>query len=316
MSVQPIIGIDVSRAVLEIAVEGTPTTSQVPNDSRGRGRFVRHLQRQPPHLVVLEASGGYEQGILDALWGAQMPVIRVNPRQVRDFAKATGRLAKTDVIDARLLVQFGRVMQLAAQRPPRPVQRELAQLQARRQAVVGLRVAEMNRLKQTTHAGVCASLERTIALLRTEERMLEEAMDALLASDEQMAEHARLVGSVPGIGPGSVRLLSAALPELGQASSKELAALVGVAPYNRDSGPLRGKRAIWGGRAVVRSGLYMAVMSARKHNPVIRSFYERLIAAGKPPKVALVACVRKLLGILNAIVRRGIPWQPPAWSLD
>lgn len=312
MSSQPIIGIDVALKELEVAVEGDPTTRQVANDGTGRRRLVHRIQRLSPQLVLLEASGGYEQAILDALWEAEVPVVRVNPRQVRDFAKATGQLAKTDALDAHLLVQFGRKLDVEAQRPPSPVRREIACLQARRQALVAMRVAESNRLKQTPHPVARASLQRTMEFLQAETQVLEELMDELIAGDPELAHQAQVLRSVPGIGPGNVRVLLSMLPELGQASGKELAALLGVAPYNHDSGRKKGQRAIGGGRAEVRSSLYMAVRTARRHNPVIRSFYERLVANGKADKVAMVACIRKLIGILNAMLRTNTPWRPSA----
>lgn len=314
MSTQPIVGIDVASASLAVALEGDALTTQVRNDLLGRRRLVQRLQRLQPQLVVLEASGGYEQALMEALWTAQLPVIRVNPRMVRDFARGLGRLAKTDAIDAQLLVQFGRLRALQAAAPPAPLRLELAQLQARRADLVSLRVAEMNRGKQTTNALVVASIERVIAGLAAEEQALEARMDELIAADAELCRQARLLRSVPGIGAGTVRLLLGALPELGQVSAKEIAALVGVAPVNHDSGRLRGKRAIQGGRAAVRSGLYMAVLSATRYNPVIRSFYARLAASGKAPRLALVACIRKLVVILNAMLRTATPWHAPAWS--
>jgi transposase len=314
MRTAPLIGIDVARRTLEVAVEGQATTTQSANDVAGRRRLVQRLQRLAPELVVLEASGGYEQALLEALWAAALPTLRVNPRPVRDFARARGRLAKTDVLDAHNLVAFGRALQLQAQTPPSPVRRELAQLQARRQALVKMRVAEENRLQQTPQPTVQATIRAVIACFQDQERALETAMDTLLESDPELAAQARLLRTVPGIGAGTVRLLLGALPELGQVSSKAIAALVGVAPYNRDSGPVRGQRTIWGGRAAVRHGLYLAVWSAAKHNPVIRSFYVRLRAQGKPKQVAYIACVRKLAVILNAIVRDGVPFQPASMS--
>lgn len=314
MDPQPIVGIDVASVSLEVAVEGDPLTTQVRNDRPGRRRLVRRLQRLQPQLVVLEASGGYEHALLEALWNAQLPVIRVNPRVVRAFARGLGQLAKTDAIDAQVLVRFGRLRALQAAAPPAPVRRELAHLQARRADLISLRVAETNRRKQTSNPVVVASIEGVIACLAAEEQALEAHMDALIAGDAELCRQARLLRSVPGIGAGTVRLLLGALPELGQVSAKQIAALVGVAPFNHDSGRLRGKRAIGGGRAAVRSGLYMAVWSATRHNPVIRSCYVRLAAGGKAPRVALVACIRKLVVILNAMLRDDTPWHTPAWS--
>lgn len=310
----PVVGIDVAKAHLDVAIEGQPATSRHANDLLGRRRLVRQLARRTPLLVVCEATGGYEQALLEACHAAGLPVARVNPRNVRHFARASGRHAKTDALDAHVLVHFARAMALEAQPAPSPARRALAQLQARRQDVVGLRVAEVQRRQQATLPAVQASLARTIALLAAEEAELEAAMDALLAADAELAAQARLLQSVPGIGVGTARLLLGSLPELGQRSGRQIAALVGVAPYNHDSGRKRGQRAIGGGRAAVRSGLYLAAWSAARHNPVIRSYYHGLLARGKARQVALIACVRKLLVVLTAIVRDQVPWQPPAWA--
>ena len=310
MESSPVIGIDVALAHLDVAVEGQAGTFQVPNDVGGRRRLVRQVQQLQPHLIVLEASGGYEQALMDTLWAAQLPLARVNPRMVREFARASGRRAKTDALAAALLVRFGRVMAVAAQAPPSPARQELAQLQAHRTDLVQLRVAQMNRRQQTPHRQLQASIDRVIACLVAEERAVEAAMERLIAADPELCQQAQMLGSVPGIGVGNVRVLLGALPELGQASAKELAALVGVAPFNHDSGRKRGQRAIGGGRAAVRTSLYMAVRSAKRHNPVMRAFYEHLVAQGKPVRVAEVACMRKLVGILNAMLRDGTLWQP------
>lgn len=314
MERRPVIGIDVAKAMVEVAIEGERATFQVANDSRGRCQLLRRLERVRPGLVVLEASGGYEQALLDELWSAELPTVRVNPRQARDFARSTGQLAKTDAIDARMLAEMGRRLALEAQQPPSPQRRELAQLQARRDDLVKQRVAETNRLQQTAHPLIRASIERVIALCRAEESVLDAEMDTVIAAHEELACQARLLRTVPGIGPVSVRVVLGGLPELGQVTSKQLAALVGVAPFARESGRQQGRRAIRGGRKAVRTTLYMAVWTATVHNPVLRSFYHRLVAGGKPKRVALVACVRKLLGILTAILRNGQPWQEPTWT--
>jgi transposase len=314
MSASPFVGIDVAKAELVVALSSQPTTQTFANDLAGRQQLVAWLGPHTPQLCVLEASGGYETPILDALWAADLPVVRVNAWQARRFAEARGRRAKTDALDAVLLAELGRVMELAAQPPPSPARQRLAVLQTRRQQLVRMRVAEQNRLQQTRDAGVQASMTRVIALLEAEQAEIEAELDTLIAADAELAGQAQLLTSVPGLGPGSVRLLLAAVPELGQASPKQLAALVGVAPFNHDSGRKRGQRAIGGGRASVRAGLYMATLAATRHNPVLRSFYQRLRARGKPAGVAVIACLRKLLVIANAIIRDGQPWQPPAWA--
>lgn len=312
MCSSPIVGIDVAKATLEVAVEGEALTTQVPNDLLGRRRLLRQLQQRTPQVIVLEASGGYEQALLEACWQAALPVVRVNPRAVRDFGRATGRLAKTDAIDARLLVRFARLLAVEAAAPPHPLRQELAQLQACRSDLVAQRVAAHNRRQHTTNATVQASSERVIACLNAEIAQLEAAMDQLIASAPELARQAQLLRSVPGVGAGTVRVLLGMLPELGQASGREIAALVGVAPFNHDSGRLRGQRAIRGGRAAVRTALYMAVVTAKRHNPVIQACYAGLVARGKAPRVATVACMRKLVVLLNAMLREGTPWQPPA----
>jgi transposase len=308
------VGIDVAKAELVVALRGQATTHTFANDLAGRRQLVAWLSPHTPQLCVLEASGGYETAVLEALWAAALPVVRVNAYQVRRFAQARGRLAKTDAIDAALLAEFGRVMELEAQQPPSPARQRLAVLQARRQELVRLRVAESNRRQQASDTLIQASIARVIALLEAEQAVLEAELDAVIERDPELRVQAQLLASVPGLGPGSVRLLLAGLPELGQASPKQIAALVGVAPFNHDSGRWRGQRRIGGGRAAVRAGLYMAVLAATQHNPVVRSYYQRLRARGKPAAVAVIACLRKLLVIANAIVRDGQPWQPPAWD--
>ncbi len=314
MAAQTVIGIDVGKQRLVVAGEEQPAPQAFVNDRVGRARLVSWLQPIQPALIVLEASGGYEHALMDALWAADLPVVRVNPRQVREFARATGRLAKTDRIDAGMLARFGRVMDCRAQAPPRPARQRLARLQARRQDLIALRVAETNRAQQAREPAVQESIARVLALLDAELEALEAEMEALIAACAELRAQAALIQSMPGMGAHRARLLLAELPELGQLSPKALAALVGVAPCNHDSGQLRGQRKIKGGRATLRRGLYMAVVAASIHNPVLRAFYARLVAKGKPKRVALIATMRKLLVILNAMLRDGVPWQPPAWS--
>lgn len=310
----PFVGIDVGKDSLVVATEPACEVLSVRNDHGGHTRLLAWLQPIHPALIVLEASGGYEQALLDALWAAQLPVVRVNPHQVREFAKASGQLAKTDRIDAGLLARFGRVMELTPQAPPSPTRQRLAQLQARRQDLVGLRVAETNRSQQASDPLIQTSIARVRECLDAEVAAIEAEMEALIASCAELRSQAVVLASVPGLGASSVRLLLADLPELGQRSPKAIAALVGVAPVNHDSGRYRGQRRIKGGRPTVRTGLYMAVVAASMHNPVLRAFYGRLVAKGKPKRVALMATMRKLLVILNAMLRDGTPWQPPHWS--
>lgn len=301
-----IVGIDVSKAELVVAGLGPITTYT--NDLAGRHRLSTQLKRQPLRLVVMEATGGYERGMLEACWRQHLPVCRVNPRQVRDYAKSQQRLAKTDALDATILVEFGQF--LAAQPPPPPERLELADLQARRQDLIALRTAEQNRLQQTAHRVITSSIQRVIKQLTTELTNMDTAIEAIIARSPTLAAQATVLATMPGVGQQTVRLLLALLPELGQASPRQLAALVGIAPMNRDSGRHRGKRQIVGGRAAVRSGLYMPVLTMCRYNPVLKAFAERLQAKGKPAKVVQIAVMRKALTMLNAMVRDGTPWQP------
>lgn len=305
------VGIDVSKARLEVASCPAPQSWGLPNTPVELATLVHRLQALQPALVVMEASGGLERPVAQALAQAELPVAVVNPRQVRDFAKATGQLAKTDTLDARILAQFA-----AALRPePRPLPDEqtqqLQELLARRRQVVEMLTAEKNRLG-TVSQRLSSQIQAHVRWLEKELQQLDRELKRLQQASAVWREQSALLQSVPGVGPVLASTLLAYLPELGRLNPKQLAALVGVAPLNRDSGTLRGKRAVWGGRAQVRAALYMGVVSAVRFNEVIRRFYERLRAAGKPVKVALVACMRKLLTILNAIVRQRTPWRAKA----
>jgi transposase len=303
------IGIDVAKATLDYACRPMGDADSVPNDDRGIRTLVERLHTHEPTLIVLEATGGYEAAVVAALATAGLPVVVANPRQVRDFAKATGQLAKTDAIDAQVLALFAERVRPA----PRPLPDDAAQaldaLLTRRRQLVEMLVAERNRLLVARPA-VRRDLQQHIRYL---ERRLREADDDLhtaVKTSPLWRVKDDLLQSVPGVGRVVSLTLLAELPELGRLSHKAIAALVGVAPLNRDSGTLRGKRLVYGGRAPVRAVLYMAALVASKCNPVIRAFYLRLRAAGKPTTVALTACMRKLLIILNAIARSGTPWHP------
>lgn len=303
------IGIDVAKAQLEFACQPSGETGTVPNAEDGIRELVARCQALAPTLIVLEATGGYEAAVVAALATAGFAVVVANPRQVRDFAKATGQLAKTDALDAGVLALFAeRVRPTPRPLPDEAVQGLDARLTRRRQLVEML-TAERNRLLIARPA-VRRDLQQHLRYL---ERRLREADDDLhtaVKASPLWRVKDDLLQSVPGVGRVVSLTLLAELPELGRLSHKEIAALVGVAPLNRDSGTLRGKRLVYGGRAPVRAVLYMAALVASKYNPVIRAFYQRLRAAGKPAKVALTACMRKLLVILNAMVRSGTPWQP------
>ena len=305
------IGIDVAKAQLDVAVRPTGEHWTVPQTEAGVADLVARLQPLAPTLIVLEATGGLERLASAALAAAGLPVAVVNPRQVRDFAKATGRLAKTDRLDAQVLAHFAE----AVRPQPRPVPEEQAQLLsaqlARRRQLVEMLTAEKNRLG-TAPRPVRQRIQTHIAWLEQELRAVEDDLSTTLRASPVWREQDDLLRSVPGVGPVVSLTLLAELPELGTLNRKQIAALVGVAPLNRDSGTLRGRRTVWGGRARVRAVLYLAALVATRHNPVLRAFYDRLRAAGKPPKVALTACMHKLLLILNALLkhRTPCPWSP------
>jgi transposase len=303
------IGIDVAKAQFEFACRPSGETGSVPNAEEGIRELVAHCQALTPTLIVLEATGGYEAALVAALATVGLPLVVVNPRQVRDFAKATGQLAKTDAIDARVLALFAERVRPQPRALPDEAVQALDALLTRRRQLVEMLTAERNRLL-VARAPVRRDLQQHIRFL---ERRLREADDDLhtaVKASPLWRVKDDLLQSVPGVGRVVSLTLLAELPELGRLSHKEIAALVGVAPLNRDSGTLRGKRLVYGGRAQVRAALYMAALVASKCNPVIRIFYRRLRAAGKPAKVALIACMRKLLTILNAIARDGTPWNP------
>ena len=283
----------------------------VANDETGIDEILARLQEAGPALVVLEATGGFERPVAAALAASGFAVAVVNPRQARDFARATGRLAKTDLIDAESLARFAE----AVRPTPRPVPDEEAQalgeILARRRQVVGMLTAEKNRLFAATAKPVKKRIEAHVRWLEKELAHTDRDLDRAIEESPAWRENEELLRSVPGVGPVLARTLLAELPELGTLAPKQLAALVGVAPLNRDSGVLRGKRAIWGGRSEVRAALYMGALAATRFNPTVKAFYGRLLAAGKPRKVALVACMRKLLLILNAMLRNHTPWRPP-----
>jgi transposase len=303
------IGIDVAKAQLEYACRPSGETGTGANEERGIAELVARCQALAPTLIVCEATGGYEAALVAALATAGLPVVIVNPRQVRDFAKATGQLAKTDALDAQVLALFAERVRPAPRVLPDEAVEALDALLTRRRQLVEMLTAERNRLL-LARPTVRRELHQHIRFL---ERRLREADDDLhtaVKASPLWRVKDDLLQSVPGVGRVVSLTLLAELPELGRLTHKEIAALVGVAPLNRDSGTLRGKRLVYGGRAPVRAVLYMAALVASKCNPVIRAFYQRLRAAGKPAKVALTACMRKLLTILNAIARDGTPWQP------
>ena len=307
------VGIDVAKATLDVHVRPSDTGWTVTNDDAGIRTLVEQLRGVAPTQVVLEATGGYELAVVSALAAAALPIVIVNPRQVRDFAKATGRLAKTDRLDAAVLARFAEQVRPEARPLATAEQQELDALLTRRRQLIDMLTAEKNRLGQVFVRGgkqVRKSLKTHITFLERELRMTDTDLGALVRKSPVWRERDDLLQSAPGVGPVLSRTLLAALPELGRLDRKAIAALVGVAPMNRDSGFMRGKRMLFGGRAPVRTALYMGALTATRCNPVIRAFYQRLVAAGKPKKVALTACMRKLLIILNAMVRQGTRWSP------
>lgn len=303
------IGLDVSKDHLDLGQWPDPRTWQVPNTTAGIVALTEQLRALAPACIVLEASGGYEQEAAATLASAGLPVVVVNPRQVRDFAKAIGQLAKTDRLDALLLARFAEAVRPAIRPLPDAAAEELRALSVRRSQVLQMITAEKNRLK-TAGPAVRSHIKAHLTWLEGQRDELDHDLRRRLQESPIWREQEELLRTVKGIGPVASLTLLATLPELGRLSHKEIAALAGLAPLARDSGTLRGKRTIWGGRARVRQALYMAAVCAARHNPIIRAFYERLVAMGKPKKVALTACMHKLLTICNAILRTKTAWHP------
>jgi transposase len=302
------IGIDVSKARLDVAVHPSGESESAANDKTGIKAVVKRLAKIQPTLIVLEATGGLERQVTQALASAELPVVVVNPRQVRDFAKATGQLAKTDSIDAHVLARFAEAVRPALRPLPEAVTLELRALTARRRQIIEMIVAEKNR-RATASKAVGKRIDAHIGWLEEELERADKDLDRSIRQSPIWQENEDLLRSVPSIGPVTSRTLLAELPELGKLKGKQISALVGIAPFNRDSGTLKGRRVIWGGRAAVRSALYMATLVATRRNSVIRDFYKRLKAKGKASKVALVACMRKLLTILNSMIKHKTRWS-------
>jgi transposase len=304
------VGIDVSKAHLDYAYGSDLPSYQVANDEAGIAQLVGEVQARAVSLVVLEATGGLELPAVAALLQAGVPTALVNPRQVRDFAKGMGKLAKTDQIDSHTLAHFAQVARPRVHVLPDAQAQALAALLARRRQVIEMLTAERNRVL-STHPSQRARLQAHIDWLKAELAQLDQDLDEQIRTTPTWQAKDTQLRSAPGVGRVLSTALIAELPELGHLDRKKIAALVGVAPFNRDSGQLRGRRMISGGRAQVRQALYMGTLSAIRYNPVICAFYARLKQAGKPAKVALTACMRKFLTILNAMMRRGTAWTPP-----
>jgi transposase len=302
------VGIDVSKSTLDVAVRPDGTHRSVPNTDEGFDQLVDLLRPLGPVLVVLEATGGYQRRVVAALSVAGVPVAVVNPARAREFAKALGRLAKTDAVDAAMLAEFAERIRPAARSLPDAQAQKMQELLGRRGQLVGMRTMEKNRLGTAVSRTVRRSIEAHLAWLDEQIGAAEEELDAAIESSDVWKAKDELLQSIPGIGPGVARTLLFELPELGTLSREQIAALVGVAPMNRESGRWSGKRFIVGGRAVVRNVVYMATHAARKWNPALKAFADRLEAAGKPAKVVLIAVARKLLITANAILRDKKMW--------
>jgi len=304
------VGIDVSKARLDVAVGSAGELWAVDNDARGIAELAGRLRKLGPELIVLEASGGLETALVGELAAAQMPVVVVNPRQVRDFAHARGQLAKTDALDARILALFAQRMRPPVRELPDEQTRQLQALVTRRRELVEMLSAERNRL-----ASVPAVLHREIRAhvrwLQARLKQRDHDLDHMLRNSPLWREREDLLSSVPGVGPVLCATLIAGLPELGRLNRHQIAALVGVAPYPHDSGKLRGRRTVWGGRAHLRATLYMATLVGVRYNPALRSLYCRLLERGKAKKLALVACMRKLITTLNAMLKHRTHWSAP-----
>lgn len=302
------VGIDVSKAQLDVAIRPTGERESVANDKVGIKALVKRLAKIQPTLIVLEATGGYERQVTRALVSADLPVVVVNPRQVRDFAKATGQLAKTDSIDAAVLAHFAEAVRPELRPLPDAVTLDLRALTSRRRQILEMIGAENNRLAMTSKA-VRKRISAHIHWLKQDLERADQDLDRSIQQSPIWKKNEDVLRSAPGIGPVTSRTLLAELPELGTLDRKQISALAGVAPFNRDSGSLKGRRSIWGGRAPVRCALYMATLVATRRNSVIRDFYQRLRAKGKLFKVALVACMRKLLTILNSMIKHKTSWS-------
>ncbi|HTZ39391.1 MAG TPA: IS110 family transposase [Syntrophales bacterium] len=302
------IGVDVSKDRLDVAVAPSGESMGFANSEDGIGLLADFIKPRDPALVLFEATGGFEMNAVNHLAAQHLPLVVLNPRQVRDFAKATGQLAKTDAIDARILAHFGEAVRPEV-RPLKPEElRKLEALNTRRRQIVEMITAEQNRLVSAPQ-WIRPDIEELIVILKKRLAAINRDLNKLIRKSPLWREKDKILQSFPGVGPVMASTMIADLPELGSLSRREIAALVGVAPLNCDSGTYKGKRKIWGGRAAIRSVLYMCALTAIRHNPLIRDFYQKLRRAGKLPKVALTACMRKILVILNAMMRKMACWQ-------
>jgi len=302
------VGIDISKANLDVYLRPLGKTFQVANKETAISGLIEELQTYSLNLIVLEATGGLETELLIQLQAAQLPVALINPRQGRDFAKATGKLAKTDAIDAQVLAHFGEALKPQVVAMESDLARQLKELISRRRQVVEIQTAEKNR-RDRSRGKALTDIEQHLEYLEQSLKKLNQEIEELTQSNQEWIEKVNLLKTIPGIGQVISTTLVSYLPELGQLTAKQISRLVGVAPINHDSGQHKGKRMINGGRAPVRASLYMGAVVAIRHNPIIKDFYERLLSRGKPKKLAITACVRKMLVILNAMVRDQKRWQ-------
>ena len=305
------VGIDVSKDHLDVCILPEATHQRIANVSGAVRRLVQTLKQLKPRLVVLEATGGCERLLVYSLAQADVPLAVINPRQVRDFARAMGQLAKTDKIDARVLALYAQKIQPKPSTVKAQHQQRLADLSARRQQIVDMIQQERNRLHQAQDRAIRSMLRKAITMYERQQQQVEQEMDRLIQEDDEASQRAAIIQSVPGFGPQVSRVLISTLPELGRANRKQIARLIGVAPINRDSGQMRGKRTTGGGRRHIRRALFMPTLVAVQHNPFIRSIYHRLLKEGKPKMVAIIACMRRLIVTLNHMLRQNQPWRNP-----
>lgn len=309
MQAHPFVGIDVSKGRLDIGLEGEQQSWSVNNDEEGIQAAAVRLEELQPSLVVVESTGGLERAVVSALCARRLPLALVNPGRVREFAKSLGLLAKTDRLDAQLLAHFGRAAELQPTRLPEPQVQHLSALMGRRRQLLQIQTMEKNHLLSLP-LELRPGLQEHLKWLAQQLEQLSQQIQQTIQTTPLFREKEQILRSAKGVGPITASILLSDLPELGQLDRKQIAALVGVAPFNQDSGKRRGPRRIQGGRASVRTVLYMAALAGSRCNPVLKVFYQRLLAAGKKKKVALVACMRKLLTILNAMIRDMTPWKP------
>lgn len=308
MDVTYFIGIDVSKQKLDVCTLPGEKHRTVANEAKALRRFAQQCKKSGPQLVVLEATGGYERLLVYALAEVGVPLAVINPRQVRDFARAMGQLAKTDKIDARVLALYAQKIQPKPSSIKAKQQQRLADLSARRQQIVDIIQQERNRSHQAHEATIRTMIRKAIKMYERQQEQVEKQIDQLIEEDPDAAQRAAIIQSMPGMGPQTCRVLISTLPELGQANRKQITRLIGVAPINRDSGQMRGKRTTGGGRRHIRRALFMPTLTAIQHNPVIRGFYQHLLREGKPKMVAVIACMRRMVVTINQMIREKRHW--------